>query len=344
MVASLAVKYRPHTFDDVTEQSAIRTILEQQIQSGQIKNCYLFCGPAGTGKTTCARIFAKEINNGLGTPVEMDAASNNGVDYVRELIAQAKIKSLDSEYKVFILDECHALSNSAWQAMLKIIEEPPAKSIFIFCTTDPQKIPKTILSRVQRYDFQRISYQGVVSRLLWVLDSEGYNDIDKVVDPEPIEYIAKLADGGMRDALTMLDKCLAYSSELTLQKVVDALGAVEYDTMFDLTCKFVMKDKLGVVEIIDGLYSDGKNLQQFIKQYTSFMLDVIKWCIGSDWKLLKIPKLPQYEEQVEMFGHSYFNECVKLLNALVRISSEIKYSSTVKEDIESELLLEILYE
>lgn len=161
---------------------------------------------------------------------------------------------------------------------------------------------------------------------------------------EALEYIAKLADGGMRDALTMLDKCLAYSSELTLQKVVDALGAVEYDTMFDLTCKFVMKDKLGVVEVIDGLYSDGKNLQQFIKQYTSFMLDVIKWCIGSDWKLLKIPKLPQYEEQVEMFGHPYFNECVKLLNALVRISSEIKYSPTVKEDIESELLLEMLYE
>lgn len=175
MVASLAVKYRPRAFDDVTEQSAIRTILEQQIQSGQIKNCYLFCGPAGTGKTTCARIFANEINKGAGNPIEMDAASNNGVDYVRELIIQAKVKSLDSDYKVFILDECHALSNNAWQAMLKIIEEPPAKSIFIFCTTDPQKIPKTILSRVQRYDFQRISYRGIVNRLERILNEEGYD-------------------------------------------------------------------------------------------------------------------------------------------------------------------------
>ena len=171
---ALATKYRPMSFDDVTEQGAIKIILQEQIDSHSVKNGYLFVGSAGTGKTTCARIFAKEINNGEGVPIEMDAASNNSVEDVRSIIAQAQTKSLDSEYKIFIIDECHSLSNSAWQAMLKTLEEPPAKSIFIFCTTDPQKIPKTILSRVQRYDFQRISQKGIVDRLKYVLKEEGY--------------------------------------------------------------------------------------------------------------------------------------------------------------------------
>ena len=174
MSKALAIKYRPATWDDVTEQNSTKIILQQQLESGEVKNAYLFCGPAGCGKTTCARIFAHDINNGQGNPIELDAASNNGVDDVREIIQQAKTKSLDSEYKIFIIDECHALSNSAWQAMLKIIEEPPAKSIFIFCTTNPERIPKTILSRVQRYDFNRISTEGIVNRLKYILEQENY--------------------------------------------------------------------------------------------------------------------------------------------------------------------------
>ena len=171
---SLAVKYRPRNFSEVVEQSATKVILQQQLSSGEIKNAYLFCGSAGTGKTTCARIFANEINKGQGNPIEMDAASNSGVDDVRNIIEQAKTKSLNSEYKIFIIDECHSISNTGWQAFLKLIEEPPAKSIFIFCTTDPQKIPRTILSRVQRYDFQRISQAGLVDRLCYILETEGY--------------------------------------------------------------------------------------------------------------------------------------------------------------------------
>lgn len=169
---TLAVKYRPKTFDDVTEQESIKLILQQQLESGEIKNAYLFCGGAGTGKTTTARIFAEEINDHKGNPIELDAASNSSVEDVRNIIQQAKTKSLDSEYKVFIIDECHAISNTGWQAFLKLIEEPPAKSIFIFCTTDPQKIPKTILSRVQRYDFKRISQQGIVNRLKYIIEQE----------------------------------------------------------------------------------------------------------------------------------------------------------------------------
>ena len=172
MSKSLAIKYRPHQWSDVIEQDSIKIILQEQINSNTIKNGYLFVGSAGTGKTTCARIFAKEINKGQGTPIEMDAASNNSVEDIRNIITQAQTKSLDSEYKIFIIDEAHSLSNSAWQAMLKTLEEPPAKSIFIFCTTDPQKIPKTILSRVQRYDFQRLSNSGICDRLRYIIDKE----------------------------------------------------------------------------------------------------------------------------------------------------------------------------
>ena len=173
-IKTLAVKYRPTKWNDVVEQLSTKLILQQQLSSGEIKNAYLFCGGAGTGKTTCARIFANEINKGQGNPIEMDAASNSGVDDVRNITQQAKTKSLDSEYKVFIIDECHSISNTGWQAFLKLIEEPPAKSIFIFCTTNPERIPKTILSRVQRYDFNRISTGAIINRLKYILEQENY--------------------------------------------------------------------------------------------------------------------------------------------------------------------------
>ena len=172
MAQALAIKYRPKTFTDVTEQEEIKIILQQQLKNKEIQHCYLFTGSAGTGKTTNARIFANEINEGQGNPIELDAASNNSVDDMRKLIEQAQTKSLNSEYKVFIIDECHMITTQGWNAILKLIEEPPAKSIFIFCTTDPERIPKTILSRVQRYDFKRISQQGIVRRLQYICEQE----------------------------------------------------------------------------------------------------------------------------------------------------------------------------
>ena len=265
---ALAIKYRPSTWEDVVEQTSTKIILQQQLNSGEIKHAYLFCGSAGTGKTTCARIFAHDINSGQGHPIEMDAASNSGVDDVRNIIQQAKTKSLDSEYKVFIIDECHSISNTGWQAFLKLIEEPPVKSIFIFCTTDPQKIPKTILSRVQRYDFQRISQQGIVRRLFAILAAENRSKEPNErarIDEESIEYIAKIADGGMRDAISLMDKCLAYSTDLTLENVVAALGTTDYDTMFKLTDYLLQLNgeestKLAL-QLIDDMYNSGKDLK-----------------------------------------------------------------------------------
>jgi len=334
---SLAVKYRPQTFEEVTGQKSIRIILQQQLESGEVKHAYLFCGGAGTGKTTCARIFAKEINKGQGNPIEMDAASNSGVEDVRNIIQQAKSKSLDSEYKVFIVDECHAISLMGWQAFLKMLEEPPVKSIFIFCTTDPQKIPKTILSRVQRYDFSRISQDGIVNRLEYICTQEPI-EINSGGSYEALEYIAKIADGGMRDAITLMDKALSYSKDLTLENVVKALGTTNYDTMFQLTDSFVYPDSARMMTIIDNIHAQGKDLKRFIKTYIQFLLDVNKYALGCDWSQLSLPRLGEYEKRMDKWlkDNDIFTS---LLNSIVKIDNDIKYSSSPKYDIEARMLL-----
>lgn len=345
-VKSLAVKYRPHDWASVTEQNSTKIILQQQLESGEVKNAYLFCGPAGCGKTTCARIFANDINKGEGNPIELDAASNNGVDDVRNIIQQAKTKSLDSEYKIFIIDECHALSNSAWQAMLKIIEEPPAKSIFIFCTTDPQKIPKTILSRVQRYDFQRISQKGIVDRLFHILEEENiltHSGGDVTHDDDSVEYIAKIADGGMRDAITLMDKCLAYSRDLTLENVVKALGVTDYDTMFNFTDYLLgMSGEDSIrfaVQLIENIYNDGKDLKTFVRQYVQFLLDLSKYGLGCNWEYLQLPKLNDYVDWLEQCGNREFNQIDKWLSVFVNLNADIKWSQSVKYDIEAAIVI-----
>ena len=334
---ALAVKYRPQTFEEVTEQEILTTILKQQISSKQIQHCYLFCGPAGCGKTTCARIFANEINGGQGIPVELDAASNNGVEDVRNIIQQAQTKSLDSEYKTFIIDECHSLSNAGWQAFLKLLEEPPAKSIFIFATTDPQKIPKTILSRVQRYDFQRISQQGIVHRLQYILANE--NIIVDQSNIDAIEYIAKLADGGLRDAISLMDKCLAFTDELTLETVVKVLGVVDYDEMFRFTDTIIENKLNESMQLIESVHTSGKDLKQFVKQYIQFLLDIQKYAIGCDWKYISLPRLSQYEEWLKGCGTYEFDRCFELLDCMLKINNKIKYSSVPKCVIETEVLL-----
>lgn len=338
---ALAIKYRPKTWNDVTEQGSTKLILQQQLESSEVKNAYLFCGPAGCGKTTCARIFANDINKGEGNPIELDAASNNGVDDVRNIIQQAKTKSLDSEYKIFIIDECHAISNAGWQAMLKIIEEPPAKSIFIFCTTNPERIPKTILSRVQRYDFNRISTEGIVDRLEAILMGE--YGVGHVGLTDSLEYIAKIADGGMRDAITLMDKCLAYSTDLSMENVVKALGTTDYDTMFKLTDYLLQlngeESTRLALQLIENIYNEGKDLKTFVRQYVQFLLDLSKWGIGCNWKYLTLPRLADYEQWLKDCGDMEFDAINDWLSVFVNLNADIKWSQSVKYDIEASIVI-----
>lgn len=339
---ALATKYRPRTFDDVTEQGSVKTILKQQIESGEIQHAYLFTGGAGTGKTTCARIFANEINKGQGNPLELDSASNNSVEDIRNIIQQAKVQSIDSEYRIFILDEVHALSNNAWQALLKILEEPPTKSIFIMCTTNPEKIPRTILSRVQRFDFRRISQQGIVNRLAYIVSEENVggdtqSECDEV--ESALSYIAKIADGGMRDAITLLDKCLAYSKDLTLENVISALGTVDYEVFFDLTDAITNKSQSGVIRIIETVHADGKDLKQFVKDYLSFLLDINKYDITHSFEYLQLPAT--YSEALKNYSGDWYNKCRDLLPVIVKLNADIKWDTQPKVAIEARLLGEV---
>ena len=332
---TLAVKYRPKTFADVVEQDSTKVILQQQLETGEFQHSYLFVGGAGTGKTTCARIFADEINNHEGNPIELDAASNSGVDDVRDIIQQSKTKSLDSEYKVFIIDECHSLSNTAWQVFLKLIEEPPAKSIFIFCTTNPEKIPKTILSRVQRYDFKRISQQGIVNRLDYILENE--RNEDDAHDIDALEYLSKLADGGMRDAITMMDKCLSFSPDLTIENIVKALGVADYQVMRALTLNYCIEAPDHIIEIIEQIHNEGKDLKQFIRQYINFVLDVKKYIILDSYDYISILLTEDNKSFLKDMKQDWDGIC-KLLNKLLRINAEIKYDNSPKYMIEAMLL------
>lgn len=309
MAQPLANKYRPKRFEDVSEQGAIKTIIENQIKENDIRNAYLFCGGAGTGKTTCARIVAGMINEGKGNPIELDAASNNSVDDVRKIIIDSKYKSLDSKYKIYIIDECHSLSNAAWQAMLKLLEEPPASTIFIFCTTDPQKIPRTILSRVQRYNFQRISKQGIIDRLKYIINCENLefeaswqlNDV--VADKErrekyyieyedaAIDYIAKQAQGGMRDAITTLDKCLQYNKKLTLENVVKVLssGVTPYE-LYDFTLLLLNKNTKEAIDKLNYFFMTGIDMNLLLNMYFEFLLNMQKYLVLGDKNVSNLPE------------------------------------------------------
>lgn len=345
MSQSLAVKYRPKSFDDVVEQGPIKLILREQLKTKTTKNAYLFTGGAGTGKTTCARIFANEINGHLGNPIEIDAASNNGVDNIRDIIDNAKFKSLDSPFKVYIIDEVHMLSIGAFNAMLKLLEEPPAQTIFILCTTDPQKIPATILSRVQRYDFQRITFNNVVERLRYIIvceseeiDPEMNHAVDVIShEPEALEYIAKLADGGMRDAITLLDKCISYSLDLSLPNIVKALGTVNYETMIELTNAINTNDPKNAITIIETIHRAGVDLKQFIKQYMYFVLDVNKYKLLKSFEYIQIPST--FVRQLEALDKIPDDTMLDLLDSIIKLNTDIKWEISPKPFIESVVLM-----
>ena len=257
---------------------------------------------------------------------------------MRDIIDNAKFKALDAAYKVYIIDECHSLSIGAWNAMLKLIEEPPAQTVFIFCTTDPQKIPATIISRVQRYDFQRITYQSVVDRLKQILDWENeINQEDIIYDMEALGYIAKLADGGMRDAITLLDKCLSYDLNLSVKTVVESLGTIDYNIMFDLTDNIIDTKADEVVKIIEEAHRSGVDLKQFMKLYMNFLLDAYKYFLMGDFEYLQIPST--YEEALNGYTDEEYQDIKELLDEVIRLNADIKWEPNPKPLIEATLIL-----
>lgn len=292
MYTALYRKWRPKTFDDVIAQPHITTTLKSQITNGKTAHAYLFTGSRGTGKTTCARIFAKAINcensadgnpclscsvcvdaenEALSDIIEIDAASNNGVDDIRDLRDGAVYSPERCRYKVYIIDEVHMLSVNAFNALLKIIEEPPPYVKFVLATTEVHKVLPTILSRCQRFDFRRIMPEDIAKRLLYIAGEEKIN-----LSEEAALLIARLADGGMRDALSLLDQCIAYSTDVTLETVSAASGIAGRDYLFDIIESVVRGDTSTALTITDRLYSMSKDItrlcEELILQFRNIML------------------------------------------------------------------------
>ena len=293
MYQALYRKWRPSTFDDVVGQEHITSILRSEIAGGRISHAYLFCGPRGTGKTTCAKIISKAANcehpvngdpcgecascraiaDGTTTDViEMDAASNNGVDNIRDLRDSVVYTPADMKYRVYIIDEVHMLSTSAFNALLKTLEEPPAHVIFILATTELHKIPATVLSRCQRFDFRRITPASIISRMKTVCLGEGIK-----ADEQSLELIARLSQGGMRDALNMLEYCTGGGDEITIKKTEALLGASPTELLADVCRALAAKDVTGALEKLDEVYRSSRDVSVFWRELIAFCRDIMMY-------------------------------------------------------------------
>ena len=277
-------KWRPQVFADVAGQPQVTITLRNELMAGRIAHAYLFTGSRGTGKTSCAKILAKAVNclhpvngdpcgqcemcRGIDSGavmdiVEIDAASNNGVDNIRELREEAAFTPASAKYRVYIIDEVHMLSVGAFNALLKTLEEPPAHVLFILATTEVHKLPATILSRCQRFDFHRIAPEDIAARLQYVAQHENAS-----LDEQAGLLIARLADGALRDALSLLDQCLGRSREVTVQIVNETAGLAGRDHLFDLTQAILEKDSASALEIVDKLYRDSKDMARLCEEMT----------------------------------------------------------------------------
>ncbi len=286
-------KFRPDNFEDVKGQEHIVTTLKNQMKADRIGHAYLFCGTRGTGKTTVAKIFARAVNcenpeegNPCGecptckaiaagvsmNVIEIDAASNNGVDNIREIVDEVSYSPAQGKYKVYIIDEVHMLSIGAFNALLKTLEEPPSYVIFILATTEVHKIPITILSRCQRYDFKRISIETIVDRLKELMQAEAVE-----VEEKALRFVAKAADGSMRDALSLLDQCIAFhfGSKLTYDMVLDVLGAVDTSIFSKMLRLIIEKNIIGAIELLEEMIMQGRELGQFVTDFTWYLRNLL---------------------------------------------------------------------
>ena len=346
-------KYRPRVFADVYGQDHVTSTLKNEIKEGRISHAYLFTGSRGTGKTTCAKILAKAVNcpnavdgepcnaceicKGLDSGtiydvVEIDAASNNGVDNIRDLREEVNYTPTRGKYRVYIIDEVHMLSTGAFNALLKTLEEPPAYVIFILATTEAHKIPITILSRCQRYDFHRISIDTITDRLAELMRTE---QVD--VEERALRYVAKAGDGSMRDALSLLDQCIAFhlGEKLTYENVLEVLGAVDTEVFSALLRQVLAKDVTGAIRTVDHLVDQGRELGQMVNDFTWYMRNLLLIQSADDMEEvldMSADHLAALKEEAQMVEPETLIRYIRIFSEL---SSQIRYAA------QKRILLEI---
>lgn len=282
-----------------------------------------------THNTTTARIIAKELNGSSENIIEIDAASHSGVDSMRDIINQARVYPVGTKYKVFVIDECHALSSAAWQSALLTIESQPAMSVFCWCTTNPEKIPATILSRVQTFQLSKISLNGIYNRLKYIIEEENKQGRGITYDDDAVMMIAKMAQGGMRDGITSLDQCLAYSNNVTIETVISALDLPNYDDYFDLLNAIAKKDNGKIVEMINTVYNSGVNFVKWFDGFFSFITNIVKFIYLQDIQQTMIPSI--YEDKISKYGTAHSALCLKLSNKLAKMNQELKTTQYLQE-------------
>ena len=349
-------KFRPAEFGDVKGQDHIITTLQNQIKANRIGHAYLFCGTRGTGKTTVAKIFAKAVNcehPADGSPcgecemcrsiaagtsmnvIEIDAASNNGVDNIREIREEVAYRPTEGRYKVYIIDEVHMLSIGAFNALLKTLEEPPEYVIFILATTEVHKIPITILSRCQHYDFRRISIETITDRMRELMDTEQVE-----VEEKALKYIAKAADGSMRDALSLLDQCIAFylGQKLTYDNVLEVLGAVDTDVFSKLLRRVIDRDVSGVLDVIEDLVMQGRELSQLAADFTWYLrnLLLVKTSDNIEDVLdVSTENMMQLKEEAQMVEPDMLFRYIRIFSEL---SGQLKYATQKRVMLEAALI------
>lgn len=338
-------KFRPDTFEDVKGQDHIVTTLKNQIKSDRTGHAYLFCGTRGTGKTTIAKILAKAVNceNPVdGNPcgecetcksiaagvsmnvIEIDAASNNGVDNIRQIVDEVSYSPAEGKKKVYIIDEVHMLSTGAFNALLKTLEEPPAYVMFILATTEVHKIPITILSRCQRYDFRRIGIDTIAARLRELMDQEQIQ-----VEEKALRYVAKAGDGSLRDALSLLDQCIAfhYGSELTYDKVLDVLGAVDTVVFSKLLRSILDRNVEACIDLLDEIVVQGRELNQFIVDFTWYLRNLLLAKTSEhieDVIDMSTENLMALQEEAELLE---VDAIIRYIRIFSDLATQIKYAS-----------------
>ena len=332
---SLYRKYRPRKFSDVIGQNIIIKILKNSISNNKIGHAYIFSGPRGTGKTSTAKIFARAVNcqhpidgdvcdncdvckinydEGIDI-VEIDAASNNGVDEIREIRNSIKLLPVELKYKVYIIDEVHMLSTSAFNALLKTLEEPPAHAIFILATTEINKIPLTVLSRCQKFDFKKITKNDIFDRLKYIIDMEKIKNINDDI----INLISILSDGGLRDAINLLDQVISLNKkEITQTDVLNLIGAINNDEIFDFLSKIVECNISDVIKMVNYYYDNSFNFMNIVNSLESIIKDIIIFNNSSNYFN------KEYEKKLYTFSKVDINNLLKSSDYLFSLNNELK--------------------